>query len=420
MNHAKIFNMFILTACFAALLSFSTETCAKERKESMLERKKIKDNKISIMTRFIYFPLKEIQKKNAIYRYDVNGNKNEILEYDVEGNVIKKTVFKYNEKSLETEYTEYDAFDSQLSRHENKYDKKDNITEELFYDKNNEITYKRICKYDAQDNLIENALFDKNNKNFGIWKFNYDNKGNKSEVSTYNATGKYNGKFSYIYNSNDDMLEMYTYDKTNKITLRNSYRFDQKNLMREAIVYNATGKPSSWKKYEYDYYKDGIAVSIKPSVKTEEVKVTPITAAVTLIKPALEPTVVAVSNPVEPNTSSENTEQQNIINSTPTEKEPVKKNFYEVSDLVRDNDYNKLKKLVETEHFDINEQNPVGFTLLMLAVYWGHEGTTKYLLENGANTELKDHEGRDVRFFLELTQKKNKNISEMINDSFKK
>ena len=396
---------------------------AKERKETSLERKKIKDNKISIMTRFIYFPLKETQKKSAIYRYDANGNKNEILEYDIEGNVIKKTVFKYNEKGLENEYTEYDALDNQLSKHENKYDKKDNISEEIFYGKNNEITYKRMCKYDAQDNLTENSLFDKNNKNLGVWKFTYDNKGNKSEVFTYNAAGQYNGKFSYIYNSNDDMLEMYTYDKTNKITLRNSYKFDQKNLMREAIVYNAAGQPASWKKFEYDYFKEEKIPPASTKPGTVEVKVAT-AAKIDPVKSVQAPVKTTVEEkpadkPKEPYEPSENQPQSDAGNDG-NKNEVKKKEFHEVAHLSKNLDYDQFKKLVETEHVDINAQNQVGFSLLMLSAFWGNEGVTKYLMENGANTELKDYAGRDVRYYMKVAQKKNKNISTIINSSFKK
>jgi len=412
-------NKIVLTAMLViiSLTLSSFESSARERKETMLERKKMKDQKVSIMTRFFYFPLNQTQKKNAIFRFDKNGNKNEIVEYDIEGAVTKRTAYKYNEKGLETEYTEYDALDTVISKHENRYDKKDNITEEFFYGKNNDLTYTRVCKYDAQDNLTEYTLFDKNKKNIGVWKYKYDNKGNKNEVTFYNAAGQYNGKYSYIYNEKDDLLETYTYDKTNKISMRNSNKYDAQGLMRENIIYNAAGTASSWKKFEYDLFR--IEKTPPPAAATTEVK---LAAAVKKepVKPAAPVNNTAVETPKEP--VKQEPVKDGTENSAPAEDEKKlkkysPKNEIEIYNPPINTEVTKdqlvmiaikakpetVLGLIKSNNYDINTQNAIGWTPLTMAVYTGNLEMVKTLIQEGANPEVADNGGNNSFYFAEYS-----------------
>ncbi len=421
-NLINLRHITVIVILFIWVLGFYGVSHSKEKRESMLERKRIKDNKVSIMTRFIYYPLTEVRKKSGITRYDAKGNKIEAMDYDNDGNVIKKTVYKYNEKDLETEYIEYDAVDNITARHENKYDKKDNVIEEIFYGKNNEITYIRNCKYDAQDNMSEYTLLDKNKKNLGVWKYKYDARGNKSEVEVYNATGQYNGKYSYIYSANDEMLEMYTYSKINKIAGRNSFKYDAKNLMSEAIVYNPEGKASSWKRFSYDFSKEAVSASVKPPAGTTETKI----AAVS--KP--EPPKVLQTAEVD----AASVATQNSVPAAPVQIVERK------DDTVRfhpafDNDNPPATEKIEMSHFvslgdrarpdtimglmqngyDVNSQDQFGLTILMSAAASGNKEMAKFLIENGAKADIKDKNGLSAIEYAKYTN--NNAILEILKSS---
>ncbi|MCB1178606.1 MAG: ankyrin repeat domain-containing protein [Leptospiraceae bacterium] len=65
----------------------------------------------------------------------------------------------------------------------------------------------------------------------------------------------------------------------------------------------------------------------------------------------------------------------------------------ELFEIIKKNKFHELKKLVPSKK-DINSSNFTGATLLMEATNLGKVQIIKYLIENGANTKLKDEEER--------------------------
>lgn len=59
-----------------------------------------------------------------------------------------------------------------------------------------------------------------------------------------------------------------------------------------------------------------------------------------------------------------------------------------------------IKDLVEQYHFDVNQPDELGVSPLMLAVKRGSLDAAKYLVDNGANVNAVDNEGRNVLFYL--------------------
>lgn len=59
-----------------------------------------------------------------------------------------------------------------------------------------------------------------------------------------------------------------------------------------------------------------------------------------------------------------------------------------------------VKTLVEQYHFDVNQTDKAGISLLMLATGRGDWDIAKYLVENGANVNAVDNGGRNALFYL--------------------
>ena len=59
-----------------------------------------------------------------------------------------------------------------------------------------------------------------------------------------------------------------------------------------------------------------------------------------------------------------------------------------------------VKTLVEQYHFDVNQTDKAGISLLMLATGRGDLDIAKYLVENGANVNAVDNGGRNALFYL--------------------
>lgn len=69
-----------------------------------------------------------------------------------------------------------------------------------------------------------------------------------------------------------------------------------------------------------------------------------------------------------------------------------------------------IKALVEQYHFDVNQPDEAGTSPLMLAIKRGSLDATKYLVDNGANVNAVDNEGRNVLFYLYKHYELNKQL----------
>ncbi|MEZ7892065.1 MAG: ankyrin repeat domain-containing protein [Candidatus Wallbacteria bacterium] len=374
------------------------------------ERIKLKENKVKTVTEFLYFPQTKNQKKKSFKEYNGEGARKVLIEFDDQEKQLKKTEYAIS-NNLETGYAEYDANNNIRLKCESHYNNsKSIITDENFYDKNDILAYKRVCSYDSDENLVEQVMYDKNNKLVSKASFKYDSKGNKIESSNFDAESKLTGRVEYKYDDKDNLTEQIFFDKGNIKTGRRMYSYTN-SLLNEMVGYNASDKQNMCCRYKYEFYQESpVAVSKVDFTKSIELKRTS------------EVKIVNVGSTNEVRVSTVNTEENELPDfmSTLSESEVRDILFLRHVESMKELNYDQVKKIFEDNKLEVNAQNSSGISYLMMAVAYGNKDMVKYLLDNGANLELKDNKNNGIKAYLRSAWTKSSEVSEMINSALKK
>ncbi|HOT76136.1 MAG TPA: ankyrin repeat domain-containing protein [Candidatus Wallbacteria bacterium] len=402
-------------------------TAFSKNKALEKERLKMKNNKISVMNEFLFFPKTNSQKKKSVQSFDENGNKISLVELDNEEKQIKKIEYTYDSKNNESSFTEFGASGEIKQKCVNKYDPGNEfLIEEQFYNAGNVLVYRRISKPDKFYNVSEQVLYDKTGKLLGKSSNKYDNAGNRIEALSYDAANNFNGRYVYNYDKAGNLIEAVTYDKNNKFAGKKINNYDQKGLLTESIGYNAAGTANSWRKYEYELQKAPKAVEA-PIVtevktvaqnKTSEVSVAAKSAPAVPVKPKVENTetpVAAVSDANVP--EIEKTEFEKIFNKDDPYNPPVDA-VMSAKDLIGFCAHSKketIMKLIEKNNIDVNSINELGQTMLMTAALGGKADLVEELIKHGARLDLKDIKDTSVLDYAKAG--KSQSVIRLINEA---
>lgn len=414
-----------------AVIVFSLIFCGNafsKNKALEKERLKMKNNKISVMNEFLFFPKTNSQKKKSVQSFDENGNKISIVELDNEEKQIKKIEYTYDSKNNESSFTEFGASGEIKQKCINKYDPgNDFLIEEQFYNAGNVLVYRRMSKPDKFYNIYEQFLYDKNGKLLGKSSNKYDNAGNRIEAFNYDAANNFNGRYVYNYDKAGNLIETVTYDKNNKFAGKKINNYDQKGLLTETIGYNAAGAANSWRKFEYEFHKNQVSAvnqSAQPATKDVlEVKKTPENVAAIKspepVKREPVPLKKDVSQPLEAESAKlVQNEQSNETDDYANPNVNTSMTPSEIINLAVIARPETVKGLAEFNSMDLNAQNERGQTALMLAVVGGNEKMVEFLLNHGVDLKIKDVNGFDVLFHTKAT--KNNKVKEMIKNHYSK
>ncbi len=395
----KIMITTILLSLFFSVSAFAKNKAAEK------ENKRFKENKVSVMNEFLFFPKTNTQKKMNVQTFDVNGNKLSTIDLDNDEKQIKKVEYVYNLNGRDSSFVEYDASNNIRQKVVYKYDnlKNERLAEELFYNENGNLNYKRTAKYDRNDILSEQLLYDKNNKFINRSVYKYDKDGNKIETILYNSNNVFNGRYFYNYDNKDNLIEILSYDKNNKFSGKKIFNYSPQNLLIETIGYNATGMANSWRKYEYEYHKYLATTVVKP---TEQNKNEPAKVA-----KQSEQSIITEQHPLLSNSTlskqNDNHNNEPAFTEIDINKNKLNYDYYAPpSDIVIDSvtligncgfyPENTVIKLMDHNNIDVNSINEMGQSLLMIAASSGKVELVEELLKKGAKPDLKDFYNDDV------------------------
>ncbi len=418
-------SILIFAVIVFSLIFYGTALCKNKAMEK--ERLKMKNNKISVMNEFLFFPKTNSQKKKSVQSFDENGNKISIVELDNEEKQIKKIEYTYDAKNNESSFTEFGASGEIKQKCVNKYDAANEfLTEEQFYNAGNVLVYRRISKPDKFYNISEQSLYDKNGKLLGKSSNKYDNAGNRIEALSYDTANNLNGRYVYNYDKAGNLIEAVTYDKNNKFAGKKVNSYDQKGLLTESIGYNATGTANSWRKYEYELQKAPKAAEtpkvteVKAIVqkKTSEVSVVVNPVPVVPSKPKVESTENPVADIADAGVvEREKTEFEKNFNKDDPYNPPID-SVMSAKDLIGFCAHSKketIMKLVEKNNIDVNSINELGQTMLMTAALGGKTDLVEELIKHGARVDLKD--GKDTSVLDYAKAGKNHDVIKLINEA---
>jgi len=178
------------------------------------------------------------------------------------------------------------------------------------------------------------------------------------------------------------------------------------------VGYNASDKQNMCCKYKYEFYQE-IPPAAKVDSDTKPVELTK-TSEIRIVKNAGATNEVHISAA----DTEENKTPDFMSSLSDSEKKDV--GFYYSLQDMKNANYDQIKKMFDDNKFEVNAQNSAGISYLMMATFWGNKDMVKYLLENGANVELKDNQNNNVKNYLKFSKSKNPEISEMINSVLKK
>jgi ankyrin repeat protein len=67
----------------------------------------------------------------------------------------------------------------------------------------------------------------------------------------------------------------------------------------------------------------------------------------------------------------------------------------------QDGNLNNVMKILDSYNFNINSQNESGWTSLMFAAALGHEDIVKYLIDKGADANIKNKDNKTASMIIE-------------------
>jgi len=393
------------------------------------EKARIKNNKISVITEYL-FKAPNPKKKKMVQNFDVNGNKISTIEFDNNERQVRKIEYSYDLKGNLESFVEYDSKGNIRLKCRNKYDKNDVLNDELFYDRNNVFVYRRISKADSAGNISEQILWDKNNKRLGKSIYKYDSQGNKIDSIFYDSRGAVNSRTICKYDNKSNLIEALSYDKNNKFVEKKAYFYNESDIIKEIKNYNNIGAVDSFSKCEYEFHRQIVAKTKPDAVKEEKKEPVDLTSEVKIAQNVH--TVTNHNEPIAKKKEPENHPAHSI--DKPEENKPSIEKNNKIADY-NNPDVNTtmtpseiinfavvarpetIKGLAEHNSTDLNAQNDCGQTALMMAVVGNNEKVVEFLIDRGVDLKIKDINGISVIYYLKAC--KNQKIINLIKEHYK-
>jgi len=446
----------------SALLVMFTAASARALPYSydiLIGSKNIVSNRVAKISEYNYYKASGSSKLGAVYIFDARSNITGSTRYDGGGNVFRKTEYEYDESGLESGCAEFDENGLFRFRCEDRYDLAGKKIAEIFFAKGNRVYCLGKFRYDDRGNLAEYVLLtnkkklsrisenlDERPELFKTLKYSYDDKGSLTGMLMNDSSNEVFYRKSYKYDSGNRIVESSSEGKDGRYRIDTNYKYDDRNNLVEMISKNASGEIRAWKKFEYEFYtaQQAAAKVIKPPGKT-------VVTGAAAVKPAGPPSPAesVIEYPVladilkdMPEITEEqyrmsqdvytiNSKMKSAAAPSPAPVQPVAssaKQEYQVPDeclkitvfqVVRqscDSDYESIKKMFESQKFDVNMQTDSGASLLMMAASYGNENLVKYLLDRDADVMHRDNRGNKVFDYLKRTGKKVEGIRKMLDE----
>ncbi len=348
-------------AIFAAIIIGSSSFCAEAKdKARELDVRIMKENKVSKCTEFLIESKSAQKQKRAVSEYDAGGFKKKMAEYKPGGALDKRFEYLCDTAGNELKSLEYSGDGILKVTKESVYNITGDLLAESLMDKAGKLTQKRSYKYDANRDISEQATTGQNGAATGRTAYKYDEKHNKTEQTTYGKNNEITGRWVYKYDGADLLTEATIYSKDNKLSGRWVYKYNEKKLLTELTGYNSANAVYFSKKYEYEFFT-AAAASTAPANGVK--------------KPAADPNgPQATMNPGEEPVSAEFTVSKFIL-------------------TAEHGSADDIAKMIDEGKLSVNTKDGDGWTPLISAAVFGNSDAVRYLLERGADPELKDNKG---------------------------
>jgi len=318
-----------------------------------------KENKVAKCTEFIIEAKSNQKQKRAVSEYDASGFKKKMAEYKPGGALDKRFEYLCDTAGNELKSLEYSGDGVLKATRESVYNITGDILSDSLLDKAGKVTQKRSYKYDANRDISEQATTDAGGAAAGRIDYKYDEKHNKTEQTAYGKNNDMTGRWVYKYDAGDLLTETTIYSKDNKLSGRWVYKYNPKKLLTELTGYNSAGAVYFSKKYEYDFFAAAASAPAANGVK----------------KPPADPNgPQATMNPGEEPVSSEFTVSKFIL-------------------AAEHGSADDIAKMLDEGKLSVNTKDGDGWTPLISASVFGNADAVRYLLERGADPNLKDNKG---------------------------
>ncbi|HNY10886.1 MAG TPA: ankyrin repeat domain-containing protein [Candidatus Wallbacteria bacterium] len=350
------------TAIFTAIFIVSASFCLEAKdKAKELDMRIIKENKVSKCTEFLIEPKSAKKQKRAISEYDASGFKKKMAEYKPGGALDKRFEYICDTAGNELKSHEYSGDGILKSSKESAYNVTGDILAESTSNKAGKIIQKRSYKYDANADISEQETTGPNGGIIGKTTYKYDGKHNKIEQTAYGKNNELTGRWVYKYGANDLLSETVIYSKDNKLSGKWVYKYNEKKLISEMTGYNSSNAVYFSKKYEYEFF-----------------------------------TAVAASAPKTPNVVKNPTAEQNEpqVTMNPGE-EPVSSEFTTSKFILaaEHGSAEDMARMLDEGKLNVNGKDGDGWTPLISASVFGNADAVKFLLDHGADPDIRDNKG---------------------------
>ncbi len=211
--------------------------------------------------------------RNAVARYDRNGNLTEEISYNARGEETRKLSYRYDTKGNRTEYSVFEAkfnritysqfanydnagnrlaewgFDG-LGNYRNTYSlDKDGKILEISFTTQNRLSEKRIFKHAAQETEI--TILNQGTIPSGKILLKYDRNNRLTEESETDTQGNILRKVTYTYNPVGQMIQETRFRGSN-FAYSNNHRYNSRGQISEIEKEESSTGPVVIHKYSYD------------------------------------------------------------------------------------------------------------------------------------------------------------------------
>jgi len=317
--------------------------------------------------------------------YDADGRLLERADYLPGGASDTKSTFKYDSKGNEVEHAHY-IHDSLVYKWLSTYDATGKLSEKIELRPNGQMEARYLYKYNIKENRSQITEFGPDSSVKSKRTEVYDARGNVLERIERNSNGSVAHKYTYTFDEGGYLTsETDQYKHNGSLhTSRTTYTYDDNRNMIEESQYS-NGPLSTKESYRYDNNGNRIEVTRYNSDGTIEEKV-----AITYDEyDSAGNWIKAIILPLK----SRSPDIAHLSRYTAYRIITYLGDIsVELLLAVQEGDLTRIKALLE-QGADVNSKDADGRTALVIAAKQGHSEIAQFLLGQGAESDARDNEG---------------------------